>query len=87
VLEPDEGKLSSPVLRGLSGRKAARLPGEANRRDSFGWLTLGVRFRYSRLKEAALFAADAMGFQSTLVWKLLKWRVLAERPSSRSSSI
>jgi hypothetical protein len=27
VLEPDEGKLSSPVLRGLSGRKAARLPG------------------------------------------------------------
>ena len=30
MLEPDEGKLSSPVLRGLSGRKAARLPGEAN---------------------------------------------------------
>ena len=29
MLEPDEGKLSSPVLRGLSGRKAARLPGEA----------------------------------------------------------
>ena len=27
VLEPDDGKLSSPVLRGLSGRKAARLPG------------------------------------------------------------
>ena len=27
MLEPDEGKLSSPVLRGLSGRKAARLPG------------------------------------------------------------
>src|SRR5215472_5351552 len=27
VLEPDEGKLSSPVLRGLSGRKAAQLPG------------------------------------------------------------
>jgi hypothetical protein len=35
-------------------------------------LGLRVRFRYSRLKEAALFAADAMGFQSTLVWKLLK---------------
>ena len=29
MLEPDEGKLSSPVLRGLSGRKAARLPGDA----------------------------------------------------------
>ena len=29
MLEPDEGKLSSPVLRGLSGRKAARLSGEA----------------------------------------------------------
>jgi len=28
VLEPDDGKLSSPVLRGLSGRKAARLPGK-----------------------------------------------------------
>jgi hypothetical protein len=28
--------------------------------------TSAVRFRYSRLKEAALFAADAMGFQSTL---------------------
>ena len=27
VLEPDDGKPSSPVLRGLSGRKAARLPG------------------------------------------------------------
>ena len=27
MLEPDDGKLSSPVLRGLSGRKAARLPG------------------------------------------------------------
>jgi hypothetical protein len=27
--------------------------------------TSAVRFRYSRLKEAALFAADAMGFQST----------------------
>jgi hypothetical protein len=24
------------------------------------------------LEEAALFAADAMGFQSTVVWKLLK---------------
>ena len=32
MLEPDEGKLSSPVLRGLSGRKAARLPGEARLR-------------------------------------------------------
>jgi hypothetical protein len=30
------------------------------------------RFGYSDLKEAALIAADAMGFQSTLVWKLLK---------------
>jgi hypothetical protein len=29
VLEPDEGKLSSPVLRGLSGRKAVQLPGDA----------------------------------------------------------
>ena len=38
MLEPDEAKLSSPVLRGLSGRKAARLPGEANRSDSFGQL-------------------------------------------------
>jgi ferredoxin-NADP reductase len=31
VLEPDDGKLSSPVLRGLSGRKAARLPGSCAR--------------------------------------------------------
>jgi hypothetical protein len=31
VLEPDEGKLSSPVLRGLSGRKAARLPGDTGK--------------------------------------------------------
>jgi hypothetical protein len=29
---------------------------------SVSW-TSGVRFRYSRLKEAALFAVDAMGFQ------------------------
>jgi hypothetical protein len=35
---------------------------------------LSVRLRYSRLKEAALFAAGAMGFQSMLVWKLLKRR-------------
>ena len=48
--------------------------------------TAGVRFRYSRLKEAALFAADAMGFQSTLVWKLLKRRIFAGRVSNRSSS-
>ena len=26
-LEPDEGKLSSPVLRGLPRREAGRLPG------------------------------------------------------------
>jgi hypothetical protein len=59
---------------------------EANRRDSFGQLgPQGVRFRYSRLKEAALFAADAMGFQSTLVWKLLKSRVFAARSSNRNS--
>jgi len=38
VLEPDDGKLSSPVLRGLSGRKAARLPGKvrpSNQHDGF----------------------------------------------------
>ena len=46
-------------------------------------LDLRVRFRYSRLKEAALFAAGAMGFQSISVWKLLKRRVLAGRPSNR----
>ncbi len=28
VLEPDEGKLSSPVLRGVGSRKAPLLPGE-----------------------------------------------------------
>ena len=33
MLEPDDGKLSSPVLRGLSGRKAARLPGD----NPLGW--------------------------------------------------
>jgi len=27
VLEPDEGKLSSPVLRGVGSRKAPLLPG------------------------------------------------------------
>jgi hypothetical protein len=37
---------------------------EAKRQDSFGWLDLGVRFRYSRLNEAALFAAGVIGFQS-----------------------
>ena len=36
MLEPDEGKLSSPVLRGLSGRKAARLPGEARLHEKGG---------------------------------------------------
>jgi hypothetical protein len=49
-------------------------------------LDLRVRFRYSRLKEAALFAAGAMGFQSISVWKLLKREILAGRPSNRSSS-
>jgi len=48
-------------------------------------LTLGVRFRYSRLKEATLFAAGAMGFQSILVWKLLKRTVSAGRSSNRNS--
>src|SRR5438094_2239530 len=32
------------------------------------------------------FAVDAMGFQSTLVWKLLERRLLAGHPSNRSSS-
>jgi hypothetical protein len=41
------------------------------------------RFRYSDLKEAALFAADAMGFQSTLVWKLLERRAVAWRCSNQ----
>jgi len=27
MLEPDDGKLSSPVLRGRSGRKTGELPG------------------------------------------------------------
>jgi hypothetical protein len=49
-------------------------------------LTSGVRFRYSRLKEAALFAAGAMGFQSMLVWKLLKKKVVAGRSSNQNSS-
>jgi hypothetical protein len=49
VLEPDEGKLSSPVLRGLSGRKAARLPGEARLRyEGGGEKTDAARVRYSR---------------------------------------
>ena len=44
MLEPDEGKLSSPVLRGLSGRKAARLPGEARPHDIGGvWRTASGR--------------------------------------------
>jgi hypothetical protein len=39
---------------------------EPARQVRLAW-TAGVRFRYSRLKEAVLFAVDAMGFQSTLV--------------------
>ena len=30
VLEPDEGKLSSPVLRGVGSREAPLLPGMKN---------------------------------------------------------
>jgi hypothetical protein len=33
VLEPDEGKLSSPVLREPNGRKAGRLPGDARKEE------------------------------------------------------
>jgi hypothetical protein len=33
-----------------------------------------------------LFAAGAMGFQSISVWKLLKRKILAGRPSNRDSS-
>jgi hypothetical protein len=50
-----------------------RAVSEANRQPQvLVSFDLRVRFRYSRLKEAALFAADAMGFQSTLAWKLLE---------------
>ena len=39
-LEPDEGKLSRPVLRGGSGRKAAPLPDNVTTRtDSDGTVT------------------------------------------------
>jgi hypothetical protein len=62
-----------------------RAVSEANRRDSFGQLGLQeFAFDTAVLKEAALFAADAMGFQSTLVWKLLKSRVFAARSSNRN---
>jgi hypothetical protein len=73
------------ALDSLAGAYCVRVTLELYRKRtgatvSVAW-TSAVRFRYSRLKEAALFAADAMGFQSTLAWKLLKGRVLAERPS------
>jgi hypothetical protein len=54
-------------------------------------VSVGFDFRSSlsiqTFEGSRLFAADAMGFQSTLVWKLLKGRVLAGRPSNLSSSI
>jgi hypothetical protein len=59
---------------------------EANGRAVPVGLDFRVRFRYSRLKEAALFAAGAMGFQSISVWKLLISKMLAGRPSNRDSS-
>jgi hypothetical protein len=36
-------------------------------------------FRLARLKEAALFAANAMGFQSTLVWSYSKQEFCGDR--------
>jgi hypothetical protein len=51
VLEPDEGKLSSPVLRGLGGRKAARLPGDAGflERSKFGTVFRARAINLTRL--------------------------------------
>ena len=61
MLEPDEGKLSSPVLRGLSGRKAARLPGEARphkkRGERYG--ALGRAFDKAVRRKPLAGAADA----------------------------
>jgi hypothetical protein len=65
VLEPDEGKLSSPVLRGLSGRKAARLPGEAHLRGEGGRVRKGSRRAFDkavRRKPLALAADAVYGF-------------------------
>jgi hypothetical protein len=70
VLEPDEGKLSSPVLRGLSGRKAARLPGELLRRNGCAiWdeeLGRSSSDRAVRRKSLA-FAADAVCYGFSIV--------------------
>jgi hypothetical protein len=52
VLEPDEGKLSSPVLRGLSGRKAARLPGDAPHSKNAGRFGTSCGARPIQLFEA-----------------------------------
>ena len=61
MLEPDEGKLSSPVLRGLSGRKAARLPGDARTRQSGEEQVLGCAFDKAVRRKPLAFAADAVG--------------------------
>ena len=45
VLEPDDGKLSRPVLRGLGGRKAARLLGNSFRRSFMEFLLSAVHWR------------------------------------------
>ena len=62
MLEPDDGKLSSPVLRGLSGRKAARLPGNlgpSTQRDDFainGELVIHCNWKWDdRLRNSIKF--------------------------------
>jgi hypothetical protein len=81
VLEPDEGKLSSPVLRGLSGRKAARLPGEARTRERVRVTTMLCALSIKPLEGSRLRLrrTRSMGIQSIWSWKSLQRRELREK--------
>jgi hypothetical protein len=57
-----------------------------NFEDGFGGPGLAVG-GVSRMKEAALFPPDAMGFQSTLVWRVVGRKITCATTFKGSSSI
>jgi hypothetical protein len=74
VLQVRRIKVKFGTTRSLSAVSEA--PSNGKGRDDF---CVWGRFRYSDLKEAALFAADAMGFQLTLATHLMRRRKCSPR--------
>jgi hypothetical protein len=79
-LEPDEAKVSRPVLRGGSGSNAAPLPDHFFSEISIGWGAMRQHFQFARGFYLSNFFLTILrpfniGFYETLALFCLRWVV------------